>query len=78
MLVLHGAGEEVGIPKALRARALAHRHDAVLRRVQHAALLAHRLGIRHRRAEVARPRYAAWDTTYRIKRSPEGFSVYSK
>lgn len=57
VLVLQRAGEHVGVAEALRARALAHGHHAVLLGVQHAALLAHRLGVRHRRAEVPVPRY---------------------
>lgn len=58
IFIEYGASKEVGVAEALRARALAHGHHARLVGVQHAALLAHGLGVRHRRAEVAVPRDA--------------------
>lgn len=56
VFVLYGACEHVSVRESLRARALSHRDHARLRGVQYAALLAHRLGVRHRCAEVTLPR----------------------
>mmetsp|Transcript_35050 Transcript_35050/g.88742 ORF Transcript_35050/g.88742 Transcript_35050/m.88742 type:complete len:296 (+) Transcript_35050:706-1593(+) len=53
VLVVHVAREAEGVGEALRARALAHRHDAVLRGVEHLAHLAHGLRVGGRRGEVA-------------------------
>ena len=53
VLVQRRPRKEERVREALGARALADADDAVLVRVQHAPLLPHRLGARHRRVEVA-------------------------